>query len=161
MSECEEHVKELRRCGKKEELIICSDCKRKDDEWCEYSLMQDAANDIEMLLSTNAWNDEAVKHLKGEVDRLKAMIPCWRSVNDPPKFSGKVFVWRDIVGDFYDREYTFDVAYYNGLAGGPIPKGAFFQPIPGKTEYIVLDDVTHWWRPEPPREEGMTWTSHH
>ena len=128
---------------------------------CDDKLKLDAAAAIEYLKAENETLHQHIEDLNGAFriesearQKAEAAQPHWVSVDDPPKFSGKVFVWRDIVGDFYDREYTFDVAYYNGLAGGPIPKGTFFRPIPGTTDYRVLDDVIYWWRPEPPKEEA-------
>ena len=78
----------------------------------------------------------------------------WHRMEEPPKYSGKVFVWMEREGNFFDKEYIADVAYYNNLAGGRIPKGTFFKPIPGKMEYEILDNVTHWMPIEPPREDA-------
>ena len=80
--------------------------------------------------------------------------PRWVRCEEPPKYSGKVFVWVERDGDFFDKEYIADVAYYNNLAGGRIPKGTFFKPIPGKMEYEILDNVTHWMPIEPPKEDA-------
>ena len=78
--------------------------------------------------------------------------PRWVRCDNPPKYSGKVFVWMEKEGDFFDKEYVADVAYYNNLSGGRIPKGTFFKPIQGKMDYEILDNVTHWMPIEPPRE---------
>ena len=62
------------------DLRYCADRNRPDCSLCEYEsnrntckdrIKLDAADAIETLLSTNAWNEEAVKHLRGELDRLK------------------------------------------------------------------------------------------
>lgn len=118
---------------------------------------EDAINAVEMFFK-DAYIEDADVHCTDmvyEINHIPAVSP-WHRVEEPPNFSGKVLVWRDVLGDFGDREYTFDTAYYNGLNGGQIPKGTFFQPIPGKTEYMVLDDVTHWARPEPPVNKMFT-----
>lgn len=49
-------------------------------------LFADAADAIETLLSTNAWNEEAAKHLKGEVDKVVHCKDCkWYSIYEAKK----------------------------------------------------------------------------
>ena len=101
---------------------------------------------------------EAIKdsELGMEYDAIEALptipAPRWVRCDNPPKYSGKVFVWMEREGDFFDKEYVADVAYYNNLSGGRIPKGIFFKPIQGKMDYEILDNVTHWMPIEPPKE---------
>ena len=131
----------------------CTEDNRPEFFDCDDKLKLDAAAAIEELQAEVEELKRVNMELFEDLPKYGDQLAHWSSVNDPPKFSGKVFVWRDMVGDFYDRELTFDIAYYNGLAGGTIPKGTFFQPIPGTTDYRVLDDVIYWWRPEPPQEK--------
>ena len=49
-------------------------------------IMVDAADAIETLLSTNAWNEQAVNHLKGEVDKVVHCKDCkWYSIYEAKK----------------------------------------------------------------------------
>ena len=79
-------VQVLRCCG--DANTSCSEC-----PWDKYvfgvcfeKLLSDAADAIETLLSTNAWNEEAAKHLKGEVDKVVHCKDCkWYSIYEAKK----------------------------------------------------------------------------
>lgn len=76
MGSYEKIVETLRRCAKEND---CDGCPyyHEDGYWCDQkSIATDAADAIETLLATNAWNEEAVKHLKTDIDKRVEVIRC-------------------------------------------------------------------------------------
>lgn len=80
----------------------------------------------------------------------------WYRVEEPPKYSGKVFVLLNREGPFYDTELVADTATYNCLPRGPVPVGTFYKGMFGKSDFEdITKNVLYWMPIELPKEKKI------
>ena len=79
----------------------------------------------------------------------------WHRVEEPPKYSGKVFVLMNREGPFYDIELVADTVMYNRLPRGPVPVGTFYKGLFGESDFEdVTKNVLYWMPVELPEEDA-------
>jgi hypothetical protein len=93
---------------------------------------------------------------EGYADGKRDAASPWYRVEEPPKYSGKVFVILNREGPFYDTELVADTAMYNCLPHGPVPVGTFYKGMFGKSDFEdITKNVLYWMPVELPKEKKI------
>ena len=87
-----------------------------------------------------------VEDVLGDLEDSPTASP-WRKKDNPPKYSGKVFVLMEREGPFYDVELVADTATYNRLPRGSVPVGIFYKGMFGESDFEDITQNVLYWMP--------------